>query len=254
MIMKTGLDAAVPLLPGNAALYLDFDGTLVEFAPTPEQIVIDDSLPALLAALTAALGGALAILTGRQLAAIAALIAPVTLTGAGLHGAELRPRPGITISRGEPAAVAALVRRLRARFGDDPRLLIEDKEFSVALHFRRAPDRAAECREVMREYAPARLFDVIGGSEVIEARPRGADKGMALRSLANLAPFAGRLPVYVGDDLTDEDGIVAAQDLGGFGVKIGGGESAARHRLPDVPAAHRWLRASLASLAGERSA
>ena len=253
MIMETGLDAAVPLLPGHAALYLDFDGTLAEFAPTPEQVVIDESLPVLLAALAAALDGALAILTGRQLASIDALVAPVILTGAGLHGAELRPRPGITIFRGEPAAVAMLVRQLRARFGDDPRLLIEDKEFAVALHFRRAPHRAAECRKAMREYAPASLFDVIAGSEVIEARPRGADKGEALRSLAKLEPFAGRLQVYVGDDQTDEDGIIAAQDLGGFGIKIGCGESAARYRLPDVPAVHRWLRTSLASLAGERS-
>lgn len=124
----------------------------------------------------------------------------------------------------------------------------------MALHFRRAPQRAAECREVMREYAPARLLDVIAGSEVIEARPRGADKGVAPRSLANRKPFSGRLQVYVGDDQTDEDGIVAAQELGGFGVKIGSGESAARYRLPDVPAVHRWLRASLANLAVERSA
>jgi trehalose 6-phosphate phosphatase len=253
MIMETGLDAAVPLLPRHAALYLDFDGTLTEFALTPEQVVIDQSLPALLASLAAVLDGALAILTGRQLASVDALVAPVTLAGAGLHGAELRPTPGIAMFRGEPAAVAALVRRLRARFGDDPRLLIEDKEFAVALHFRRAPHRAAECREAMREYAPARLFDVIGGSEVIEARPRGADKGVALRTLANRQPFAGRLQVYVGDDQTDEDGIIAAQELGGFGIKIGRGASAARYRLPDVPAVHRWLRASLASLAGERS-
>lgn len=252
MIMDIGLDAAVPLLPGHAALYLDFDGTLAEFAATPERVVIDESLPALLASLATALDGALAILTGRQLASFDALVAPVILAGAGLHGAELRPGPGITLVSGEQAATATLVRQLQAHFGDDPRLLVEDKEFAVALHFRRAPERAAECREAMHQFAPSRLFDVMEGSKVIEARPKGADKGAALRTLARLEPFAGRLQVCVGDDRTDEDGIVAAQDLGGFGVKIGCGESAARYRLPDVPAVHRWLRASLAGWAQER--
>ena len=250
---QTGMDTGPPLLPGHAALYLDFDGTLAEIAQSPEHVVVDESLPSLLASLAGKLDGALAILTGRRLAAIDALIAPVTLAGAGLHGAELRPKPGVTIFRGEPAVATPLVRRLRKRFGDDPRLLVEDKDVAVALHFRRAPARAAECREAMRTFAPPWLFDVIDGSEVVEARPRGADKGAALRALSQLAPFAGRLPVCVGDDRTDEDGIVAAQALSGFGVKVGSDASAARYRLDTVYEVHRWLRASLACWARERA-
>jgi trehalose 6-phosphate phosphatase len=250
---QTGIDTGPPLLPGHAALYLDFDGTLAELAQGPDHVVVDESLPPLLATLAGELDGALAILTGRRLTAVDALIAPVALAGAGLHGAELRPKPGVTIFRGEPAVAAPLVQRLRKRFGDDPRLIIEDKEAAVALHFRRAPARAAECREAMRALASPALFDVIDGSEVVEARPRGADKGAALRALSELAPFAGRLPVCVGDDRTDEDGIAAAQALSGFGVKVGSDASVAHYRLDTVDDVHRWLRASLACWARERA-
>lgn len=246
------MDAGPPLLPGHTALYLDFDGTLAELAPSPDQVVVDPSLPALVAALAAQLDGALAILTGRRLAAIDAMISPVHVAGAGLHGAELRPEPGITIFRGEPAAATPLVRRLRKRFADDPRLLIEDKDVAVALHFRRAPARAAECRAAMRAFAPPWLFDVIDGSKVVEARPRGADKGAALRSLARLEPFAGRLPVCVGDDRTDEDGFAAAQALAGYAVKVGEGASVARYRLAAPADVRKWLRASLAAWSEER--
>ena len=247
------MSAGPPLLPGRTALYLDFDGTLAELAQTPDGVVIDDSLPPLLAALARELDGALAILSGRRLAAIDALLSPVQVSGAGLHGAELRPEPGITIFHGEPATATPLVRRLRKRFADDPRVLIEDKDVAVALHFRRAPARAAECREAMRAYAPPWLFDVIEGSKVVEARPRGVDKGSALRALSRLEPFLGRIPVFVGDDRTDEDGFPVAQELGGFGVKVGSDPSVARYRLATVAEVHRWLRASLAAWAEERA-
>jgi len=247
------MDTGPPLLPGHTALYLDFDGTLAELAQSPDQVVVDESLPPLLAALATRLDGALAILTGRRLAAIDAMIAPVRVAGAGLHGAELRPEPDRTIFRGEPAAATPLVRRLRKRFADDPRLLIEDKEIAVALHFRRAPARAAECREAMRAFAPPWLFDVIEGSKVVEARPRGANKGAALRNLSRLQPFADRIPVCVGDDRTDEDGFTAAQALCGFAVKVGSGLTTARYRLAAPGDVRRWLRASLAAWAEERS-
>jgi len=242
-----------PLLPGNAALFLDFDGTLAELARTPGEVVVDAALPTLLVELATGLHGALAILTGRPLEQVDALIAPASIAGAGLHGAELRPGPGITIYRGEPASAAPLVDRLHRRFADDPRLLIEDKEVGVALHFRRAPAREGECREAMREFAPPALFDVIDGRKVVEARPRGADKGVALRELARVEPFAGRTPVCVGDDRTDEDGFLAAQELGGFAVKVGAGTTAARYRIETVPEVHGWLRANLAAWARRRS-
>ena len=246
------METGPPLLPGHTALYLDFDGTLAPLAQSPDEVMVDASLPALLAALAAQLDGALAVLTGRRLAAVDALLAPVHLAGAGLHGAEFRPKPGSTIIRGEPAAASPLAQRLRKRFADDPRLLVEDKEVAVALHYRRAPARGAECRAAMRSLASPQLFEVIEGSKVIEARPRGADKGAALRAFARLEPFAGRLPVCVGDDRTDEDGFAAAQEMQGFAVKVGAGASAARYRLPDVPAVHQWLRASLAGWAQDR--
>ena len=125
--------------------------------------------------------------------------------------------------------------------------MIEDKGAAVALHYRQAPERAEECLSFMREIAPPD-FEILLGHALVEACPRGADKGSALRILGAYAPFAGRTPVFVGDDVTDEDGFRAALDLGGWGVKVGPGPTAARYRITTVGAVHDWLAASLAAL------
>ncbi len=245
----TGTDARPPLLPARAALYLDFDGTLATFAPHPDGVTVDESLPALLAGLRERLGGAVALVTGRSLASLDALIAPDRFPGAGLHGLELRHRPGATARADSTAEAGALARRLRERFADDPCIVIEDKGPSVALHYRRARARADDCIAAMRELVAGTEFEVIAGHAVVEARPRGIDKGGALRSLAAEPPFADRQPVFVGDDVTDEDGFRAASELGGYGIKVGPGASVARYRMAAVEDVHAWLRASLAALA-----
>ncbi len=247
----TGTDARPPLLPGRAALYLDFDGTLAAYAPHPDGVTVDESLPALLSGLRGQLGGAVALVTGRSLAALDALIATDRFAGAGLHGLELRLQPGSTTFAGDRAGAAPLVRKLREQFADDPRIVIEDKGAAVALHYRRARERADECIGAMRELAAKTELQVITGHAVMEARPRGADKGGALRALAARAPFAGRKPVFVGDDATDEDGFRAAAEEGGYGVKVGPGASIARYRIEAVAGVYAWLRASLAALEGE---
>ena len=248
------MDAPPPLLSTTAALYLDFDGTLADIALHPDEVVVSEPLPQLLLALRERLAGAVAIVTGRRLAAVDAMIAPARFAGSGLHGAELRAdgdSPAKTSA--DPSGAEPLARALRARFADDARIYVEDKGAAVSLHYRRAPEREQECREAMRALAPAGRFDVSEGSRVVEARPRGAAKGAALAALAQQAPFAGRQPVFVGDDMTDEDGFRAAERMGGYGVKVGPGPTAARYRIAEVGRVHAWLHESLAALDRERA-
>jgi len=242
-------DARPPLLSGTAALYLDFDGTLADIALHPDHVVVREPLPSLLLALRERLAGAVAVVTGRPLAAVDALIRPARLAGAGLHGAELRLPDGATARSADPDGIEALVRVLKDRFAGDARLLIEDKGASVALHFRGAPEREEECVAAMCALAAGPGLEVLVGHRVVEARARGTNKGVALQRLAAHAPFSGRPPVFIGDDATDEDGFGVARELGGYGVKVGAGATGARYRFGAVGQVHEWLSESLAGLA-----
>jgi trehalose 6-phosphate phosphatase len=236
---------APPLLAPHQALFLDFDGTLTGIAPRPDDVVVDPRLPAILAVLAQRLGGALAIVTGRSLADLDPKLAPAQLPAAGQHGAELRPRPGGGVQLRAPAGIATLARRLHDRFDGDARVLVEDKGAAVALHFRLAPERALECRQVLRMLAaPWPDLEIIAGKRVVEARGRGADKGVAVQALLGEPPFAGRSPVFVGDDRTDEDAFAACRAAGGYGIKVGDGPTGARYRCAGVADVHAWLRAS----------
>jgi trehalose 6-phosphate phosphatase len=248
---ETGKEARPPLLLASAALYLDFDGTLAAYASHPDGVTVDESLPRLLARLRVHLAGAVALVTGRSLAVLDSIVGLPDFAGAGLHGLEIRLPTGQVVLMGDPAAARPFVQALRERFGDDPCLVIEDKGATVALHYRRARGRAEECIAAMREIAETPDFVVQVGHAVVEARPRGIDKGGALRALAAHPPFAGRRPVFAGDDVTDEDGFRAAEAAGGYGVKVGLGPSAARYRIDGVAGVHDWLRESLDAI--ERS-
>lgn len=235
-----------PPLPADCALYLDFDGTLVELAPRPQDVIVQPHLPGLIERLKAHLGGAVAIITGRWLADVDGMLAPLLLPGAGLHGAEVRRRDTSQLLVHNVPGIGDIVAQLRARFGADPRILIEDKGASVALHYRLAPERAAECNHALRQLVLQRPgLETLIGNKVIEARTRGIHKGNALRQLAQEPAFAGRRPVFVGDDVTDEDAFEVAAELGGFGVKVGAARTVARYRCEGVGAVHDWLAASL---------
>jgi trehalose 6-phosphate phosphatase len=245
---ETGTEARPPLLGANDALYLDFDGTLAQFAAHPDGVSVDDPLRALLEKLCARQGGALALVTGRPLAALDAMLAGPRYAGAGLHGLEWRVASGKTISSANPVGAHRFVRALRERFANDPRVVIEDKGAAVALHWRQAPERAEECVAAMKEIVSSPDFEVLIGHAVAEARPRGANKGTAVRALSNHPPFKGRRPVFVGDDTTDEDGFRAAAEAGGHGVKVGPGATSARFRIATVAGVRDWLAASVAAL------
>ena len=236
--------SAPPYLLPTVALYLDFDGTLAELAMRPEAVQVPTRLPALLTRLYSRHGGALAIVTGRRLMHVDTLLAPVRLPGAGVHGAELRLRPNDAAVVRDVPGIASVAQALRELYEGDERLQIENKGGAVALYFRLAPELGVECVDTMRRLAASRGLEVLTGNQVVEAHAAGIDKGSALRELSQHAPFAGRVPVFVGDDRTDEYAFDAAQELGGYGVKVGPGSTRALYRLESVPAVHAWLRAS----------
>lgn len=239
--LETPWQSPPQTLAGDVALFHDIDGSLLEIAPNPDQVVVAPYLPALLGAVRNVLDGALAVVTGRPLETIDQMLAPLRLAGAGLHGAEIRRHPEDRVLSDHTQSPQGLAEALHRYFADDPRLLIEDKGITVALHYRHAPERASECEAVVSALASAMGFTVTRGKMVVEVLPPEANKGQAVRMLMESPPFLGRRPVFVGDDRTDEDGILVVQAMGGFGVKVGEGASAARYYLPSVHAVHRWL-------------
>jgi trehalose 6-phosphate phosphatase len=244
--------SSTPLpLPDRIAIFTDFDGTLVDIAPTPDAVAPPAGLAEELEALSEAVHGAFAIVTGRPLASIDHFLAPASLPVAGSHGAERRRADGSLdtpdVSLGEAAAAIA---RALAPLGLEHRaLIIESKPAGVALHYRQAPELAELCLNAMTKLVAAHPdFMVLRGKMVIEARPRRFSKGEAMRAFMQESPFVGRMPLFIGDDVTDEDGFVAAQAMGGVGLKLGAGDTVARLRIPDVAAVHKLF----AEIAGQR--
>lgn len=246
-----------PHLPRNAALFLDLDGTLLELAPTPQAVVVPEGLVVLLQALSRELDGALALITGRSLETVDQLLAPWQSLGAGVHGLEFRWPGARLIAREAAGLTGTLAADLRERFHAQRAIQVEDKGAAVALHFRLAPERAAECEEAMVE-ATRNLpgLRLLRGHSVIEALPATADKGRAIARLMERAPFAGRVPAFVGDDVTDEDAFPVIGRYGGLCVKVGHTSSVAAHGLEgprDVLAWLRWCLRWLQSEHDERS-
>ncbi|MGI9335696.1 MAG: trehalose-phosphatase [Gammaproteobacteria bacterium] len=225
------------------ALFLDFDGTLAEIAPTPAEVSVPSALPATLSALHRNLDGALALISGRPLAELDAFLAPASLPGAGLHGAELRDGGG-TVHRSArpPAGFDAVKAQLEALVQADPRLLLEDKVMTLALHYKRAPGRRNECLDAARRGVDALAgFMLLEGKDVFELKPAGASKGTAIGTFMRAAPFTGRQPVFAGDDVTDENGFDVVNERGGISIKIGGGETRATYRTDSVGDFRDWL-------------
>jgi trehalose 6-phosphate phosphatase len=240
-------DAPPPFSPAGAALFLDFDGTLVELAEAPDLIRVPAALPDLLARLSERLGGRVAILSGRALADLDRHLGRCGLALAGSHGLELRLPGGRTLAGAAPAALADARGEIVEFAAARPGLLIEEKPASIALHYRRAPERADEVSTFLVALAARTGLLLQHGKMVIELRPPGADKGDALRRLMAEPPFAGARPLFVGDDLTDEDAFAAAASMGGAGLLVGEKRpTAARWRLPGVAAVARWLEVAAA--------
>jgi len=239
---------AVPCCePGRCAYFLDLDGTLVEIAQHPRAVRIDRSLRTLIAALHKASAGALALISGRPIADIDRLFEPTRLPAAGQHGAERRDAAGRLHEHGVDRRPLDLLSAAAQGWREDhPGLMIEDKGLSLALHFRQAPEMmeqiAARVHERLQDAHDG--FHMLPGKMVLEIKPSGRDKGRAIREFLAEAPFSERIPVFIGDDVTDEYGFAAVNALGGMSIKVGAGSSVARWRLADVTAVRRWLQAA----------
>ena len=238
------IDAVSPAVP-LLAIFTDFDGTLVELADTPDAIQVDDTLADQIQRAVHELDSAFAVLTGREIADIDKFLAPLHLPIAGAHGTQRRRADGF-VETVDPAAVLGaeqIAQSLQALVIANPTLLLEAKEGAVALHYRQAPELEEAVRIAMEEAVHnVPDFTLVPGKMVLEARPRAASKGEALRAFMREEPFLGRTPIFIGDDTTDEDAFIAAQDLGGVGIKLGEGETAARMRIPDVASVHALIR------------
>jgi len=211
--------------PGNCALFLDVDGTLLDIAPTPSAVVVPPKLPELLVRISKGLDGAFAILTGRQLAEIDALFAPAKFVGGGVHGAELRTTTGGPIIQVATALPDALVEELKALASRLPGIMAEPKGPGFAVHYRQVPELKdtveAEIRTLIAQY-PEDLV-LCPGRKLFEVIPEGHSKGSALCTLAELPAFAQRTPVMIGDDVGGLPALAAAEKLGGVGLRVAGG-------------------------------
>jgi trehalose 6-phosphate phosphatase len=232
-------------LLGGAALFLDFDGTLVELAEAPDAIRVPGGLTGLLEHLAARLEGRLAIVSGRALADLDRHVRCAGAAMSGSHGLELRLAGGTALPVARPAGLDEARQAVRRFAAEAEGLLVEDKPASVALHFRQAPKRGAEVAAFADDLARRTGLVVQHGKMVAELRPAGADKGDALKALMREPVFAGARPLFMGDDLTDEHAFTAAAEMGGAGVLVGPGRAtAARYRLSGVAAVADWLRAA----------
>ena len=209
--------------PGRSALLLDIDGTLLDLAPRPDLVVVPPGLLDSLRRLRRSLGDALAVVTGRPVEQADALLAAVAYAAAGEHGGAIRHRPGAAVERPAlPDLPAGWIDRAAALVAAHPGSLLEEKRRGFVLHYRLAPAAGPALHEAVAALVAERdaSFQVLEASMAWEVRPRGIDKGVAVKRLCAEPPFAGRLPIFIGDDVTDEDGIGMAQALGGAGLRV----------------------------------
>ncbi|MEQ1956150.1 trehalose-phosphatase [Mesorhizobium sp. CN2-181] len=227
------------------ALFLDIDGTLIEHQAHPEGIAVDDELRDLLVSAGEAAGGALAFVTGRSVAMVDRIFAPMAIPVAGLYGLEHRLTHGGEIETAdEPEDVAAVAEAMQREFADASGVYFERKGPVFAVHTRAAPE-AFDAVKASAEAALARLptgYRIVAGNAGLEFMPVGALKSAAIDRFLRIEPFKGRVPVFIGDDVSDESGFEFVNDIGGLSIRVRPrGETEAHYALPDVAAVRQWL-------------
>ena len=228
-------------LPG-LALFLDLDGVLAPLVATPDAVVPDARRSSVLRALSLRLNGRVAIVSGRPLSEIDRIAESAVTSASGVHGLERRRADGRLIASEPHEAVREAVAAFQAFADDRPGLIVEDKTVAAGLHFRADPGQAEAAEALAQDLADRTGLKLQPGKLVLELKTPGTDKGTALAAFMTEPPFAGGVPVMVGDDLTDEHGFRAAKALGGFGVLVGAPrETSASHGLTDVAAVLDWL-------------
>lgn len=238
-----GVLAAPPLdMLEGSSLFLDFDGTIVEIAETPDAVIIEDRLRALLAHLLVRLNDRLAVVTGRDAAEVRRLLELPEISVAGSHGVEFHLSNGEIIAPPRAAALDIVAVELRSFASCRPGLLVESKPYGCALHYRQRPEAELVCRQVAGMLAERHGLDLQTGKMVVELRAAEGNKGSAVRQLMMQPQMAGTRPIFIGDDDTDEQGFLAAKHLGGAGILVGAPRrSEAVYGLPGVSETLEWL-------------
>jgi len=232
-----------PPVRKNSALFLDIDGTLLDMARTPDAVTVPAELRQALVRLYDDLDGALAFVSGRSLLGIDRLFAPLRTAAIGCHGAEVRGQDGNIRALADPipGPVRALFRRL---VDEHPGTLLEDKVYNLSLHYRLAPEAREELEAAMEEHAPifaAEKVVIQHGKAVIDAKPKGVDKGVGLRALMRQPPFRDRMPIFGGDDTTDMDVFHILPELGGHGFSVGRTFEGVDYEFGSPRAVREWL-------------
>jgi trehalose 6-phosphate phosphatase len=227
------------------ALFLDVDGTLLEIAETPQGVHVPTSLKQLLDEVRWRLDGALALVSGRSLNNLDQLFTPLRFIASGVHGCERRTADGHVL---RPEVDAATIARVRTQLAEFVRghegLLLEDKHYAVAMHFRRAPEMREEVYRIMNDMLLqlGPMFALQAGKNVLELRPGAWTKGSSITAFMQEQPFVGRTPVFIGDDVTDEDAFAVVNEMSGVSIHVGNpAATLARHRLGGVSEVLRWL-------------
>ena len=232
------------LEPSGLALFLDVDGTLLGIEDHPSGVMADPSLVSLLTRLADGLGGALSLISGRAVADLDRIFGGTRFAAAGGHGAELRLHPDDPITSTQWSLPPPVLEQIRAFAATDPGLLLEEKRGGVSLHYWRAPELREQCTEFVHGLLPEleQDFRLIAGKMVFEFAPKDHHKGAAITEMMRHDPFTGRRAVFVGDDVTDEDGFRAVNAQTGITIRVGGSrDSEAEYSLKDVAAVRSWL-------------
>ncbi len=237
----TLLPETLPRITPDTALFLDFDGTLVALASQPELVEVPPGLASTLAALYTQLNGALAVVSGRQLFDLDGFLAPLQLPAAGEHGAQRRATDGRLVSV-PPADLQHVLQAAEGLLQLHPGLKLERKNLALSLHYRHAPELESLCLQVMRDAVERSAgLDLMQGKYVIDLKPSGVSKGTAIAAFMSEAPFAGRIPLFAGDDVTDESGFEQVRRMGGNTIKVGPGPTLAQFRCASVAQLADWL-------------
>ena len=208
----------------GCAILLDIDGTILDIAPAPQEVWVPPALRHTLGRLDELTGGALALVSGRKLSDIDLIFAPLQLPAIGGHGAEIRPQPGAEPRTRVGSLGSELKRKLATLTELGPGILVEDKGYSLALHYRLAPDQGPTLRAAVAAICaqmPPGSVDILPGKLVVEVKPAGVSKALAVNELMQYAPFADRHPIFIGDDTTDEPVFDVIPRFGGLGFSVG---------------------------------
>ncbi len=240
----------VLIAPERAAFFFDFDGTLADIAEHPEDVKVTDASRETLARLQQASGGAVAIISGRDIASIDRFLDPEKLPVAGVHGLTRRDAQGqLHHPDFDMSELREIEARLQLLVDRETGLLLERKHGAIALHYRQRPELEEVCIRAMEEAVTnSGSGTVRRGKMVIEAVGHPSDKGSAIDSFLQEKPFLGRVPVFAGDDLTDEDGFALVNERGGVSIKIGPGDTRARYRIQSRDELLAWLNSLIPDL------